>query len=60
MYVAKMCGICIVLHTKCGVTRSYLVFYYPCCGDMDIDQLETYGYWLKLDRGLCEGSFLAR
>ena len=44
MYVAKMCGICIALHTKCGVTCSYLVFYYPCCGDMDIDQLETYGY----------------
>ena len=34
----------IALHTKCGVTRSYLVVYYPCCGDVDIDQLETYGY----------------
>ena len=21
-----------------------LVVYYPCCGDVDIDQLETYGY----------------
>ena len=37
--VAKSCGICTVLHTKSGVTRSYLVVYYPCCGDVDIDQL---------------------
>ena len=35
------CGICIA---KCGVTHSCLVTYYPCCGDVDINQLEMYGY----------------
>ena len=50
---------------KCGVTRSYLVVYYPCCGDVDIEQLETYGYILKLcrlklDGGFYEGVFLAK
>ena len=45
------------MHTKCGVTRSYFVVSYPCCGDVDIDQLETYGYRLKLDGGFCEGAF---
>ena len=41
---SKTCGICIALHTKCGVTHSSLVVYYPCCGNVDINQLEMYGY----------------
>ena len=44
MWQKRVQEICIALHTKCGVTRSYLVVYYPCCGDVDIDQLEMYGY----------------
>ena len=35
----------IALH---GVTRSYLVIYYPSYGDVDIDQLEMYDYWVKI------------
>ena len=31
-------------HKNCGVTHSCLVVYYPCCGDVDINQLEMYGY----------------
>ena len=63
-HLTEMCSknlwnlICIALHTKCGVTCSYLVVYYPCCGDVDINQLETYR--LKLDGGFCENTFLAR
>ena len=38
---ANISGICIA---KCGVTDSCLVVYYPCCGDVDINQLEMYGY----------------
>ena len=34
-----------VLRCTQNVVSSFLpCFYYPCCGDMDIDQLETYGH----------------
>ena len=29
---------------KCGATHSYLVVYYPCRGNVDINQLEMYDY----------------
>ena len=31
-----------MLHTICGVTHFCLVVYYPCCGDVDINQSEMY------------------
>ena len=44
MYVAKMCGICIAMHTKCGLLVLTLFLLPLLCGDMDINQLETYGH----------------
>ena len=50
----KLCSVKLHLWQKCvefvlrctqNVVNSFLpCFYYPCCGDMDIDQLETYGH----------------
>ena len=35
---------CVAHKNLCGVTHSCLVIYYPCCGDVDINQLKMYGY----------------
>ena len=51
-----------MLQTKRCVTRSYLVIYCHCCGDMDIDQLQN--VWplklcgLTVDGGFCEAGHL--
>ena len=48
MYSVKLCmwQKCVefVLRCRQNVVNLLPCFYYPCCGDMDIDQLETYGH----------------
>ena len=48
-----------MLQTKRCVTRSYLVIYCHCCGDMDIDHLQN--VWpLKLCGLTVDGGFCLR